>query len=508
MKLKTNIFVAIAVVLSVFTQSCSKMGILGGGEKSPTTGMPYNSKEYGGFQHNSGYHQETGPGLVYIQGGSFTMGQTQQDVLSEWNNVPRRVTLPSYYIDECEVRNVDYLEYLYWLKRVYVSYPSVHKKALPDTLVWRNELAYNEPYVLNYLRHPAYAEYPVVGVSWEQAVEYCEWRTDRVNEQILIEKGILNPDPNQKDENNFNTDAYLAGKYIGSVKENLDNLGPDGEDKRPVRWNDGILLPKYRLPTEAEWEYAALGLVGNTSEERITSRRIYPWNGHWVRNENLKDRGKMMANFARGRGDYMGTAGSLNDGGDITMPVKSFWPNDYGLYCMSGNVNEWVADVYRPMSSQDVAEFNPYRGNVFTTLVRDSDGNVVEKDSLGRLRRRLQTDEELIGRKNYHTADNRNYKDGDVMSSIVDDGQWNNPDHQKGGSGRMYVHAKGGAKGEYSSLVTDETRVYKGGSWKDRAYWLSPSTRRYLGQREATDDIGFRCAMSHVGKPRKDEVKK
>ena len=127
-----------------------------------------------------------GPGLVYIEGGTFTMGRVEQDVMYDGNNTPRRVTVASFYMDETEVRNVDWREYMYWIQRVYPTHPEVYKAALPDTLVWRDELSYNEPYLENYLRHAAYSEYPVVGVSWIQADKYCKWRTDRVNERILV----------------------------------------------------------------------------------------------------------------------------------------------------------------------------------------------------------------------------------------------------------------------------------------------------------------------------------
>lgn len=500
MILRSSIVLFVLMISLVALNSCSKVkSIVGKGERSSVTGWAYNDPDNGGFEYRSGYQQPVGPGLVFVQGGTFTMGQTQQDVMSEWNNLPRRVTVPSFYMDATEVRNVDYLEYLHWIKRVYVDYPEVYKNALPDTLVWRTALAYNEPYVNNYLRHPAYAEYPVVGVSWEQAVDFCAWRTDRVNEQILIERGILKVDPTQRNENNFNTEAYLAGQYEGAVNKNLPDLSPDNEERR-VRWSDGILLPKYRLPTEAEWEYAATGLIGNSQEERIVEKRIFPWNGHWVRNENKKYRGEMMANFYRGRGDLMGVAGALNDGGDITVPVKSFWPNDFGLYCMAGNVNEWVADVYRPMTSTDVIGFNPFRGNVFKTKLSDEEGNVAEKDSLGKIRYRNQSDDELVGRTNYRTSDNRNYRDGDVQSSISPDRVWTNKDDKGQGSSRMYVSKGRGAQG-ISSMISDDSRVYKGGSWKDRAFWLSPGSRRFLDQKKSSDDIGFRCAMTHVGSP-------
>lgn len=493
MKFISLVFTALMAI--GFMSSCSK----GGSDASSTTGWSYNNPDNGGFEYINGYEQQTGPGLVFVEGGTFIMGRVEQDVMSDWNNKPRRVTVPSFYMDQTEVRNADYREYLFWIRRVFSEYPEVYRKALPDTLVWRRPLAYNEPLVENYLRHPAYSEYPVVGVNWLQANDYCAWRTDRVNEKILIDNGILLMDVNQAGENNFNTESYLLGQFDGQDgKRPMKDLDP-AKDTRKVRWEDGILLPKYRLPTEAEWEYAASSLIGNTMDERMTNRRIYPWDGHIVRNAGTKERGKMMANFVRGSGDMMGTAGALNDGGDITVPVKSYYPNDYGLYCMAGNVNEWVADVYRPLSFEDVDEFSPYRGNVFKTKVLDEEGFPVEKDSLGRIRYRTETDKDILDRHNYRKADNINILDGDRESNIVPgDGWLDNPADTK----NMY----GGAENSnINSGISDRTRVYKGGSWRDRAYWLSPGTRRYLDERESRDDLGFRCAMIRVGSPIQSE---
>jgi hypothetical protein len=422
---------------------------------------------------------------------------------------------------------------------------------------------------------------------------------------------------------------------------------------------DGILLPRYRLPTEAEWEFAATGLIGNlqAGTENISERRIYPWNGHWVRNDQDKFQGAIRANFVRGRGDYMGVAGNLNDAADVTAPVESYWPNDYGLYHMAGNVSEWVLDVYRPLSSEDFDEFRPFRGNVFKTKLLNNEGLIdlknaqVEydvhgmkeylneferiryqrisaskhdpsdtiipiymssqtksrnplkdgyapdplyishnrvKDSVeltllrdinlvvdraielknekydieasaliqdeildglfedrfregpdeeyafevivmlrtgisdfiintpGRLKWRNEVEEENIGRLNYRRADYVDYNDGDIESSIF----YNNEDRKnainqytRDSDLVMYQNkseefgldgtpVKPGDRTSWpTTLISDKSRVYKGGSWKDRAYWVVGSTRRFLDEDQSTCTIGFRCAMDRVGSP-------
>lgn len=356
-------------------------------EKSGATGWNYNDSKNGGFEKTDFTDQENGPGLILIEGGQFTMGRVTDDLRHEWDMIPRTVTVSSFYMDEVEVTNFYWLEYLYWLDRVFAAdYPEIYKKALPDTLVWRSKLAFNEPYVEYYLRHPAYRDYPVVGVNWLQANDYCAWRTDRVNEIILIREGLFEHYPNQINEDHFNTDSYLAGQYESGKKvDGVQDFNPN-KDTRNIRMEDGILLPRYRLPTEAEWEYAAYGLLGNTVDERVVERRIYPWNGHWVRYDSRKKGGAFYGdfrgNFMRGRGDYMGVAGSLNDNADVTAPVFSYWPNDYGLYNMAGNVSEWVMDVYRPLSPEDKDGFRPFRGNVFKTKVLNSDGVVQDKHDI------------------------------------------------------------------------------------------------------------------------------
>ena len=153
--------------------------------------------EEGGFDYKGKDYKDQiqGPNLILIHGGTYTKGRVQDDVMKDWNNAPTRMQVRSFYMDETEVTNLMYIEYLNWLKRVFVQEDGtnpIYISALPDTLVWRNQLGFYDDMVNNYLRHPAFRTHPVVGVSWQQASNFAKWRTDRVNEIILEEKvGLL-----------------------------------------------------------------------------------------------------------------------------------------------------------------------------------------------------------------------------------------------------------------------------------------------------------------------------
>jgi sulfatase modifying factor 1 len=166
------------------------------------------------------------------------------------------------------------------------------------------------------------------------------------------------------------------------------------------------------------------------------------------------------------------------------------------LFCMAGNVNEWVLDVYRPLSFDNVDEFNPFRGNVYTDLRRDANGQVVVKDRLGRLIIDTVKPADVAGRYNYRKGDYRNFRDGDKKTSL-DNQDWIAAEDNIESSQKMYSQSEA----DFVTLINDNARVYKGGSWKDRAYWLNPSTRRFLDQASSRDDLGFRCAMIRVGSP-------
>ena len=392
-----------ALFIFVFAVGCS---ILPFGNSSPsarnpgststTTNLEYFSDAFAeedeeGFVVADFGGQPPGPNQVLVQGGRTVLGTFEEDVFYTHDNVERTVTVQSFFLDQTEIANIHWLEYLHYIQRD--SSETYFQSALPDTTVWEKELAFNTPYVSNYLRYPGFRYYPVVGVSWNQAVDYCRWRTEAVNKQRAME--------------------YYGEDYI------------DG-DIPPIE--SGIYLPEFRLPTEAEWEYAAYGQVGDQwLDENQTQRRLYPWDGRTIRSSKRGSVGKFQANFKRGRGDYAGIAGALNDAGFVTMNIYEYAPNDFGLYNMAGNVNEWVFDIYRPLNFQDMEDLNPIRKSDFLDSEEDYD------------------------------SDN------------------------------------------FNSMVSNKSRVYKGGSWADGAMWLSPGTRRFLDQASSSATIGFRCATTALG---------
>ena len=488
----------ILVIAAISLSACKKGGLFGKKQsKSSATGWNYDDKNMGNFHVSKVKYPKAGPGLVFVQGGSFVMGAKDEDVMGDWNNVPRRITVPSFFIDETEVANVHYREYLYWLENTFSGDTNVLNKALPDTLVWREELAYNEPYVEYYFRFPSYNYYPVVGVNWRQAHDFCIWRTDRVNELNLQNKGYLKKDAIKREmkgagaEGSFNTETYLMAPDMiqGRNKPKKSELKDvNGKPRSTVRMDDGILNMGYRLPTEAEWEYAAYGMLAQnpnprktekkSGEELFSNQQIYSWsnNPNGLRdNRRGSWQGKFLANFKRGGGDNMGIAGGLNDRAAIPGPIKAFYPNAFGLYNMSGNVSEWVGDVYRPMTSTDAEDFNYFRGNKFQKYYKNSGGEY-ERDSMGRLKKVDISDEEVMNRSNYQKNDVINYLDGDSSSGV------------------FYGYG-------ITSLINDSSRVIKGGSWNDRPYWLSPGTRRFMQETQAASTVGFRCAQTYLGPP-------
>lgn len=316
-----------------------------------------------GVQGRTGWKQELPFGMTTIPPGTFHMGQADQDIASSKINMNKQITIGGFYMDDTEITNNEYRQFIEEAlefgnlggdSTIFIRYrkilPEISEEQdvkdilYPDTTVWMKDFTYHmgDPMTAYYYAHPAYDDYPVVGVTWKAAIIFCEWRTKKINE------------------------------------------AREGKGKFP--------LPNFRLPSEAEWEYAARG--GRDMAK-------YPWGGPYVRNA----KGCALANFKPGRGNY------FDDGFHYTGPVASYFANDYGLYDMAGNVAEWCEDAYSPASVPLVWDLNP------------------------------------------------TYYD-----------------------------------------ENEPRKVVRGGSWKDVAFLIETGTRSFEVQDSARSYIGFRCAMTYLGR--------
>jgi sulfatase modifying factor 1 len=539
-----NIFkIFLVVFTAILLTNCANRNTRG---TSRLTGLSFNDPKNGNYIRNSSFESQDPPlGMVAIEGGSFTMGQVQDDVMFDWNTTPKKMHVRSFFMDEAEVTNSEYFLYVQYMKDVFPpteeKYKHIYNSVLPDTLVWRKSLGNTDILTQNYFRHPAYADYPVVGVTWLQANEYCKWRTNAVNLKKLIDKGhIKNIFESDSTRNFFDTDRFLndADKLFegdttiyqkGVRTRGNRNSGNSDFQGRKITQADGILQQKFRLPTEAEWEFAAKAIIENREYNIFRGRKKYAWDGKYTRSKGKKYKGDQLANFKQGKGDYSGLPGWSSDGSDIPIRIKSYPPNAFGLYDMSGNVAEWVADVYRPVIDNKANDFNYFRGNIFTKKMINEAGEVVivgddtavEYDTLpigtiipkqlpGTIKYIPITKNDASFRTNFSKADNRDVGNGDMESTrfykdskekfASRPGMYNAP--KKPEIIRDAATAPDVVKFDSKkrrTLISDDTRVYKGGSWVDREYWLDPAQRRYLPEYMATNFIGFRCVTDQLG---------
>jgi gliding motility-associated lipoprotein GldJ len=343
--------IALLILSSAILSSCQKNNSYGRrtagdpGKKSPTTGadFSFDVEDSTQFFVSRDAEQLPGPNLKLIQGGRAILGSQEEDVMAFRDNLERTVSISTFWMDETEMTNNDYKEFLFDMKKQ-VSKDSMDKLE-PSEKVWRGAMSFNDVYESYYFRFPGFNFYPVAGVSWSQADAYAKWRTAYAQKVVIEERKM---------------DTTLTRSQLIEL---------------------GVVIAEFRLPNEAEWEYAAKAMIGTQYlDENQEYGRIYPWDGRGVRNpydsrgKKGAKQGDFLANFKRGRGDYAGIAGDqTNDGEIIPSNVYDMAPNDFGLYNMAGNMNEWVYDVYRPLSFQDADDLNPLR----------KDGVYDEKEAYG-----------------------------------------------------------------------------------------------------------------------------
>ncbi len=364
MKMK-NLSTLVTLAALIAAAGCGKIG-------KSHKGLPDDGQLHG-VAPASSYNLSKPLGMVYIPPGTFHMGPSDEDVNFAFTARNRQTSISGFWMDATEITNNEYRQFTNWVrdsiaatlmqygkdvdgrfaidwkkastikwgdkatiekidqmivtpdnrifgkkeidpaKIVYQSETFDLKaaaekanegkprsqfikrkpvKVYPDTLVWIRDFSYsyNEPMTKRYYSHPAFGNYPVVGVNWNQASVFCEWRTQ-----------ILN--------------AHLEGQHKATESS-------------------------FRLPTETEWEYAARG---------GRSQSMYPWGNYYLRNK----KGCLLANFKPGRGNYP------EDGGFYTVRADAYWPNDFGLYCMAGNVAEWTSSFYYEGAYNFQHDMNP-----------------------------------------------------------------------------------------------------------------------------------------------------
>lgn len=265
---------------------------------------PNQNGEILGRNKRMGWTNDAPAGMALVPSGTFLMGGGVNQSVIEVTNIIQSKTITKFYMDEAEVTNAKYREFISIVQANPAEYgideAYINEKLMPDMNVWQRDFGsmfMGDGLIENYYDHPSFDDYPVVGITWEAAKQYARVR------------------------------SMYKNKYL--------------ETKGLYR------SPSFRLPTAAEWEYAAK--AGQPYAQ-------YPWGGPFVRNE----KGSLLANFQATKGNFS------ECGYTYTSPVKAFPPNDYGLYDMAGNVAEWCEDVYTPLLAQKSSVINP--------MYRDKEG--------------------------------------------------------------------------------------------------------------------------------------
>ena len=352
-------------------------------------------------------------------------------------------SISSFYIGRTEECNRNYLIYLEWLHRVfYADYPEVYKEALPDTTVWANEFHFNDPISQNYFRHNAFSYYPVVGVSWIQAQKYCHWKGNRYNENLLIKKGILNFNPYQINEDNFNTESWLSNQFEGI--KGRDIWIPQNMDTSDALYSLHLLVPEFRLPTEAEWELAATKTEITKPKEMFQKKYfLNTWKNDYDKDEYIH-----LTLYSAYSDSALTKSGLISDvqGGNT-------------INHMLDNVQEWVFDIdfenNFPKEYDLVKAYAKSYQSFADSISRGPEGHYLEKDSLG-----IMIYEYL--------CDDKNGKPVQVATYPT----------------------------LYNNTVYPVKRIYRGGTNLAKG----TNVRGSLSEHSSSAKLGFRCAMTMIKK--------
>ncbi|MEZ2335047.1 SUMF1/EgtB/PvdO family nonheme iron enzyme [Mucilaginibacter sp. RCC_168] len=436
-----HIYFLIVVLAGGFLSGCSK-----GGDRGEVTGIPQRS-----------FRSEVPYGMVYIPGGTFLMGQTDQDVTFAQIAQTKQVTIAPFFMDQTETTNSQYKQFVYWVRDsiAITNYANDNKYYIQPKGAGANANNNNGKKFINWdyvKKNPVWSnkkgqagnasklqgmyyqgddrvfdrneidvrilKYNYSIMVLRDAANYKNDKTKRRSDFILRDTVAVYPDTLVwlSDFSYAANEPMVEGYFSHPAFRNYPVVGVTWRQARAytvwrTRYNDAYKdsrrLPHrlpYSLPSEAQFEYAARG--GRIGTD-------YPWGGPYIKNA----KGCLLANFKPGRGNY------TDDGGAYTVNVRSYFPNDYGLYNMAGNVAEWTSSTYDESASSFVHDLAP----TFNYEAKSTDPEVLKR------------------------------------------------------------------------------KVVRGGSWKDIGYFLQNATRTYEYQDTAKSYIGFRCVTDYLGRDIKDK---
>ena len=318
-------------------------------------------------------------------------------------------TMPSFYMSVCEEPNINYMVYIHWLSQVLgADYPNIVLAALPHKTDGSNVTGLEDPFITNYFSNPMYAFYPVVNLDFHQIERYLSWKTDRLNEVVLIKNGILKINFNQVNEDHFNTEAYCAGQYEGLVKRDLVDFNSNNEF-RNLNLNDGVFFKGYRLPTSKEWDYCnkdKFKYTNNTRAKTPFSNRIgfgenyflykyfnVKWGGFAYlsnyKNNSVFSPGIKSYQFPISKYEKVNYEYKKRDSNYVS--IMNYTSNSYGLINMEGGVKERLVDAENLTHKHtknwvEILKASGYKN--ILGIIRDKDGFELEKNSTGKMKYR------------------------------------------------------------------------------------------------------------------------